>query len=313
MLEGSTIHSDGWNAYDGLILNGYDHYRVFHSENEFARGKYHVNGIENVQTLFAWSFAKFNGCDSDKFVIHLMECEWRYNHRNKDLYKKEKMKKLKAFSTILIFAFGFFVVGCESTKNYGYKGKHPDYLVLVNKTHPISVDYAKSLDLVTVDTVYDDETAEIEKATYGAYLSLKSALEKQGIEIGIDSAYRSVEYQEQIMLDFTEKYGEEYARNTVAVPGTSEHHTGLAIDIVPKVNGEWKWENEDMMQLPELFSRIHKELPNHGFILRFLKGKEKITGYSYEPWHIRYVGSVEVAQEITDSGLVLEEYLEEFK
>ena len=76
------------------------------------------------------------------------------------------MKKLKAFSTILIFAFGFFVVGCESTKNYGYKGKHPDYLVLVNKMHPISVDYAKSLDLVTVDTVYDDETAEIEKATY---------------------------------------------------------------------------------------------------------------------------------------------------
>ena len=223
------------------------------------------------------------------------------------------MKKLKAFSTILIFAFGFFLVGCESTKNYGYKRKHPDYLVLVNKMHPISVDYAKSLDLVTVDTVYDDETAEIEKATYGAYLSLKSALEKQGIEIGIDSAYRSVEYQERIMLDFTEKYGEEYARNTVAVPGTSEHHTGLAIDIVPKVNGEWKWENEDMMQLPELFSRIHKELPNHGFILRLLKGKEKITGYSYEPWHIRYVGSVEVAQEITDSGLVLEEYLEEFK
>lgn len=46
------------------------------------------------------------------------------------------MKKLKAFSTILIFAFGFFVVGCESTKNYGYKRKHPDYLVLVNKMHP---------------------------------------------------------------------------------------------------------------------------------------------------------------------------------
>jgi D-alanyl-D-alanine carboxypeptidase len=68
-----------------------------------------------------------------------------------------------------------------------------------------------------------------------------------------------------------------------------------------------------MMQLPELCSRSHKELPNHGFILRLLKGKEKITGYSYEPWHIRYVGSVEVAQEITDSGLVLEEYLEEFK
>lgn len=52
-IEGSTIHSDGWKAYDGLILNDYDHYRVFHGENEFAREKCHVNGIENVQTLFA--------------------------------------------------------------------------------------------------------------------------------------------------------------------------------------------------------------------------------------------------------------------
>ena len=53
ILEGSTIHTDGWRAYDGLILNGYDHYRVFHSHNEFARGKSHANGIECF-----WSFAK---------------------------------------------------------------------------------------------------------------------------------------------------------------------------------------------------------------------------------------------------------------
>ena len=91
-LEGSTIHK----AYDGLILNGYDHYRVFHCENEFARGKCHVNGIENF-----WSFAKrrpakFNGCASDKFVVHLMECEWRYNHRNDDLFK-ELTKILKRY------------------------------------------------------------------------------------------------------------------------------------------------------------------------------------------------------------------------
>lgn len=67
-LEGSTIHSDGWKAYDGLILNGYDHYRVFHSENKFARGKCHVNGIENFWSFAKRRLAKFNGCDSDKFV-----------------------------------------------------------------------------------------------------------------------------------------------------------------------------------------------------------------------------------------------------
>lgn len=83
ILEGSTIHSDGWKSYDGLIINWYDHYRVFHSENEFARGKSHVNWIEAF-----WSFAKrrmnkFNGIQADKFHLHLKECEFRYNYRNK--------------------------------------------------------------------------------------------------------------------------------------------------------------------------------------------------------------------------------------
>ena len=85
VLEGSTIYSDGWKAYDGLILNGYDHYRVYHSKNEFVRGKSHINGIEAF-----WSFAKrrlaqFNGIKDDKFILHLAECQFRYNNRNKNL------------------------------------------------------------------------------------------------------------------------------------------------------------------------------------------------------------------------------------
>jgi transposase-like protein len=86
ILEGSTIHTDGWKAYDGLILNGYDHYRVYHSHDEFARGKCHVNGIESF-----WSFAKrrlaqFNGLPPQTFYLHLKECEWRFNHRDANLY-----------------------------------------------------------------------------------------------------------------------------------------------------------------------------------------------------------------------------------
>ena len=90
VLEWSTIHSDGWASYDGLILNGYDHYRVYHSHNEFVRWKSHVNGIEAF-----WSFAKrrmmkLNWIRADKFHLHLKECEFRYNYRN----KKEKAIKL---------------------------------------------------------------------------------------------------------------------------------------------------------------------------------------------------------------------------
>ena len=85
ILEQATIYTDGWAAYDGLILNGYEHYRVFHSKNEFARGKSHANGIENFWSFAKRRLAKFNGCSSSAFVLHLKECEWRYNHRNDDL------------------------------------------------------------------------------------------------------------------------------------------------------------------------------------------------------------------------------------
>lgn len=85
-LEGSTIHSDKWKAYDGLILNGYDHYRVHHGANEFVRGKCHVNGIESFWSFAKRRLAKFNGLTDKKFYLHLKECEFRFNHRADNLY-----------------------------------------------------------------------------------------------------------------------------------------------------------------------------------------------------------------------------------
>ena len=85
ILEGSTIHTDGWKAYDGLILNGYDHYRVFHNQNEFARGKSHVNGIECFWSFAKRRLSKFNGFTNESFVLHLKECEFRFNHRGENL------------------------------------------------------------------------------------------------------------------------------------------------------------------------------------------------------------------------------------
>ena len=86
ILEGSTIHTDGWKAYDGLILNGYTHHRVYHSKDEFARGKSHVNGIESFWSFSKRRLRKLNGVRSDKFHLHLKECEWRWNMRRKNMY-----------------------------------------------------------------------------------------------------------------------------------------------------------------------------------------------------------------------------------
>jgi len=85
--SGSVIHSDGWTAYDGLVDMGYrKHYRVFHGKNEFARGRSHINGIENFWGLAKVRLAKYRGFHSHTFNLHLKECEFRFNHRSEDLY-----------------------------------------------------------------------------------------------------------------------------------------------------------------------------------------------------------------------------------
>lgn len=85
--SGSTIHSDGWTAYDGLVDMGYrKHYRVRHGQDEFARGKSHINGIENFWGLAKVRLVKYRGMHPQTFFLHLKECEFRFNYRNGDLY-----------------------------------------------------------------------------------------------------------------------------------------------------------------------------------------------------------------------------------
>jgi len=86
VLEGTTVYSDGWRPYDGLVYN-YDHYRVYHSKNEFARGKNHINGIESFWSWAKRRLHKFNGVHRKYFYLHLKECEWRFNHRQDDIYR----------------------------------------------------------------------------------------------------------------------------------------------------------------------------------------------------------------------------------
>ena len=86
VLEGSTVNSDGWKSYDSLILNGYKHHRVYHSKNEFARGKSHINGIENFWGVSKVRLAKFRGIHKSHFFLHLKECEFRFNYRDKNIY-----------------------------------------------------------------------------------------------------------------------------------------------------------------------------------------------------------------------------------
>lgn len=90
ILDDSTIYTDGWRSYDALIVSGFRHYRIFHSKNEFARGKNHINGIESFWSFVKRRFNQFNGIPKDKFLVYLKESEWRFNNRKCDLIKELK-------------------------------------------------------------------------------------------------------------------------------------------------------------------------------------------------------------------------------
>ena len=128
-----------------------------------------------------------------------------------------------------------------------------------------------------------------------------------GIYPLINESFRTGERQQEIMDKYIAKYeanglghddAVKKARSIVALPGTSEHQLGLALDIIAEYGGDsnatWTWLKENCWR--------------YGFILRYPADKEDVTGISFEPWHFRYVG-VSTAREITEQGLCLEEYL----
>lgn len=93
VLSESTVFTDAWKSYDGLIYQGYKHYRIHHHENEFARGKNHVNGIESFWSFTKARILKMKGVRKDKFLLHLKESEFRWNYR-KSMYN-EILKRLR--------------------------------------------------------------------------------------------------------------------------------------------------------------------------------------------------------------------------
>ena len=182
------------------------------------------------------------------------------------------------------------------------------YNVLVNKDNKIKENFIDKINLIEILDV-DNKTIKIEEKTYESYLKLKEYLESINIKIGITSAYRTISYQEKLYNELIEEKGLEYTKTHIAVPSFSEHHTGLAIDIGVFISG--KYTDEVNEKTLPIYEKIHKHLYKFGFILRYPKGKENITNYSYEPWHIRYVGNIP-AKIIYDNNLTLEEYLNNY-
>lgn len=179
--------------------------------------------------------------------------------------------------------------GAELDEPYTVKG-----IVVVSRDHPISRRYERKHP--------SDHGLEREVAT--ALARMTAAARSDGVTVRVRSAYRSYAEQDRILKRKIVEYGDEkLARRYNAEPGKSEHQTGLAVDLWDGVTwgvgvrntkvGKWLW----------------KHAREYGFILRYPPGKEKITGYAYEPWHFRYLGTEHSLDFKPNTSLTLEEYL----
>ena len=219
---------------------------------------------------------------------------------------KKKVALFLACAMMMIFAACGAIGVAVST----IPDKNSLYLTLVNKDHELPDDWLDQIELVTDFDPWGDEV-QIERETLEHFADFSAFLLAEcGIDIRLESVYRSVADQEWLWEEFKNKYGEEYCQQYVAKPGYSEHHTGLAVDICIAKDGEIINDNDEMIAMEDVFSKIHYYMAEYGFILRYPPNKEDITGYAYEPWHLRYVGVLPAA-EITIRHITLEEYLAE--
>ena len=182
--------------------------------------------------------------------------------------------------------------------------------VLVNKENMLSIDYIPK-NMYIVDNNENnfhnyliDNIKPMLRVEVKPYVNaLISDAHKLGLPLIVDSAYRSGYYQQMILDKLISEKGNE-AYKLIALPGASEHQTGLAVDFAYYENGIY---DDNVKEDDKEAIWLKENAWKYGFILRYPKGKEEITGFSFEPWHFRFVG-LELAKELYEQNITLEEY-----
>lgn len=181
-----------------------------------------------------------------------------------------------------------------------------DYDVVVNKVRALPSDYIPD-DLVKLQVptcLANPEVNQLREIAADSLEELFAEAKTQGYNLVARSGYRSYQTQKALYNSIVRNKGQAYADKYSAKPGTSEHQTGLAIDITcPVVSNQLISGFGDIDEGIWVKENAHK----FGFVIRYPQGKKDIVGYEYEPWHLRYVG-IQLATKIYDSGLTVEEY-----
>lgn len=238
---------------------------------------------------------------------------------SKKLKKKKRRLKKNFRYVVLSTVFLLIIQGLTSLSVLGNEDDNNNYvdtsskveesniLILVNRENKIDETYIPN-DLVVPNVKFISENSPNKMLRKEAALQLENMFEdakEDGVYLLAVSGYRSYEYQKKLYDKKVKRSGKEEADKYVAVPGTSEHQTGFVMDVL---SSEYK-KLEEGFKYTDAYKWLCNHMDKYGFIIRYPKGKEHITGYEYEPWHLRYVGK-DAAKEIKDKNITLEEYIE---
>lgn len=195
-------------------------------------------------------------------------------------------------------------VNIHATKDWYEETKETDTskdtLIINNKYYKLSKDYVPE-DLIEVSNWYSYGKQQLSKRAYEPFLEMFNKAKEEDITLIINSGYRSYDYQEELYNSYIKRNGQKETDNYAARAGHSEHQTGLAMDLTTYGY------NADNFHESKAYSWLQDHAHEYGFIMRYPKDKEDITGYKYESWHYRYVG-VEVATFIHTYDITYDEY-----
>ena len=209
------------------------------------------------------------------------------------------------------------IAEAEKAKVAAAEAKQREELISKNKKFLVVANKKNSLGKAVPKNLVDVDDVQMVKQAAEAYTKLQAALQKQGVRIYATSAYRSYEWQEALYNDYLTRHTKAEVDSFSSRPGYSDHQTGLAVDInisegvkqksctgfnlYTNTDGPSCWNDAGII-------KIHSALAEYGFIVRYPIGKQEITGYQPEYWHLRYVG-VDAAKYITERKITLEEFL----
>lgn len=222
-----------------------------------------------------------------------------YKNENKPRYTsyQEKNKSLKIKDIITQVNIGLDTPYYTNPK---VSEKLNNELILINKYIFLPNNYIPN-NLELINEKYSLPGMKLVNYAKDAFEKMSEAARKENLNIIAMSTYRSYNYQEKLYTKYVNEDGKEKADTYSARPGHSEHQTGLAVDVYNQKVSYTEFEST------EEFKWLEKNAHKYGFILRYPKGKSKITGYVYEAWHYRYIGP-ETATKIKKQNITYDEY-----